>query len=111
MGKRLLPVIIVIAVLFGVLYKGLLPENKTSVSSSSTSISSLPHNSTDKPAQIPLSIDEKRKLTQWLTIYNVISNYLIFISLKKKPEKKVGMQKRVIYVMYYQERRSVAIAL
>lgn len=58
MGKRLLPVIIVIAVLFGVLYKGLLPENKTSVSSSSTSISSLPHNSTDKPAQIPLSIDE-----------------------------------------------------
>lgn len=69
MGKRLLPVIIVIAVLFGVLYKGLLPENKTSVSSSSTSISSLPHNSTDKPAQIPLSIDEK-------TQANAVADYL-----------------------------------
>lgn len=69
MGKRLLPVIIVIAVLFGVLYKGLLPETKAPTSSSLAPIPTSPSNNTNKPAQIPLFIDEK-------TQTNAVANYL-----------------------------------
>ncbi|MEQ4922573.1 ribonuclease [Proteus hauseri] len=71
MGKRLLPVIIVVAVLFGVLYKGLLPETQTPDSSLSApaSIPAPPSNQANKPAQIPQSINEK-------TQANKVADYL-----------------------------------
>lgn len=69
MGKRLLPVLIVVAVLFGVLYKGLLPENNAPTSSSSAPISTSSSSNANKSAQIPLSIDEK-------TQANAVANYL-----------------------------------
>lgn len=60
MGKRLLPVLIVVAVLFGVLYKGMLSDNDISPSPSSAPTTSITSkNDTVKPEQAPLSIDEK----------------------------------------------------
>ncbi|WP_193016735.1 ribonuclease domain-containing protein [Proteus sp. FME41] len=69
MGKRLLPVIIVVVVLFGVLYQGLLPEKKAPVASSSTPVPTQPSNNVNQSAQISLSIDEK-------TQANTVANYL-----------------------------------
>ncbi|HCH51641.1 MAG TPA: ribonuclease [Proteus sp.] len=80
MGKRLLPVLIVVAVLFGVLYKGLLSETQAPVSTSSTSISTLPSSNTNKPAQIPLPIDEKtqaNKVTDYLQRHQQLPDFYL----------------------------------
>lgn len=69
MGKRLLPVLIVVAVLFGVLYKGLLPENQAPEPSSSAPIPTSSSSNLNRPAQLPLSIDEK-------TQSNKVADYL-----------------------------------
>lgn len=69
MGKRLLPVLIVVVVLFGVLYKGLLPESQAPEPSSSAPIPTSSSSSLNRPAQLPLSIDEK-------TQSNKVADYL-----------------------------------
>ncbi|MCT6517710.1 ribonuclease [Proteus vulgaris] len=69
MGKRLLPVLIVVAVLFGVLYKGLLPESQAPDPSSSAPIPTSSSHNLNRPAQQPLSIDEK-------TQSNKVADYL-----------------------------------
>ena len=71
MGKRLFPVLIVMAVLFFVLYKGLVPETQipaTAPPTSTTSTSS--KSSISQPeSQRPLAIDEK-------TQANKVADYL-----------------------------------
>ncbi len=71
MGKRLFPVLIVVAVLFFVLYKGLVPETQipaTAPPTSTTSTSS--KSSISQPeSQRPLAIDEK-------TQANKVADYL-----------------------------------
>lgn len=72
MGKRLLPVLIVVAALFFIFYKGLLPE--ATLPSAFTPSSEVNQSSNNnavivKPTQIPLSIDEK-------TQANKIADYL-----------------------------------
>ncbi|MEG7446564.1 ribonuclease domain-containing protein, partial [Providencia stuartii] len=71
MGKRLFPVLIVVAVLFFVLYKGLVPETQipaTAPPTSTTSTSSKSSISQPEP-QRPLAIDEK-------TQANKVADYL-----------------------------------
>ena len=68
MGKRLFPVLIVVAVLFFVLYKGLVPETQipaTAPPTSTTSTSS--KSSISQPeSQRPLAIDEKTQANKVL---------------------------------------------
>lgn len=113
MGKRLFPVLIVVAVLFFVLYKGLVPETQipaTAPPTSTTSTSS--KSSISQPeSQRPLAIDEKTQANKVADYCNNTLAYLIFISAKKRLELKVGMRKRAIYVTFYQDGRLVVIAL
>lgn len=72
MGKRLLPVLIVVAVLFVILYKGFVPETEipATVPPTSTTSTTSTNSSVSQPEpQRPLAIDEK-------TQANKVADYL-----------------------------------
>ncbi len=69
MGKRLLPVLIVVAVLFVILYKGFVPETEIPATVPPTSTTSTNSSVSQPEPQRPLTIDEK-------TQANTVADYL-----------------------------------